>query len=181
MYKKIINLILIFFISISYAQQDSDDFEVKKISDDLFQQILSEHNEQISESKEEPKPRKNLNLVIKSLEENYNINSEYNFGDDFCPNDNFCELIANKIHVQFFGITVKANTNSSATPEQYLKTCSAILSGLTDSNIELSESIVIQAFNQASQNGQTNQDFNNVNFKVKPKTNGLLECNFWKK
>ena len=124
--------------------------------------------------------------IVSSLKDNYNIEAGIFedmplYLDKLCSSDTACQIYAGKTQIQVVYKTVEALTSSRVTPQYYQNVCSAILIGLTDSNKDLAEDIITQAFDYASKNGSSQTEVMGVKITVEPKKNNynLLSCEFY--
>lgn len=127
-------------------------------------------------SAEKTIPETYIEQVVKSLEDNYGLVAEKNFGDSYCPNSKYCEALVGPIQIQAIGFSVDALTSTRAEPSDYLKVCSAIFQALSGAEINMVEATVLNAFNQASKSGRVSTKLGNTDFTVTPQSNGLLQC-----
>ena len=124
--------------------------------------------------------------IVNSLKDNYNIEAGIFedmplYLDKLCSSDTACQIYAGKTQIQVVYKTVEALTSSRVTPQYYQNVCSAILIGLTDSNKDLAEDIITQAFDYASKNGSAKSETLGVEITIKPdSSNNLLGCSFYK-
>ena len=124
--------------------------------------------------------------IVNSLKDNYNIEAGSFedmplYLDKLCYSDTACQIYAGKTQIQVVYKTVEALTSSRVTPQYYQNVCSAILIGLTDSNKDLAEDIITQAFDYASKNGSAKSETLGVEITIKPdSSNNLLGCSFYK-
>ncbi len=124
--------------------------------------------------------------IVSSLKDNYNIEAGIFedmplYLDKLCSSDTACQIYAGKTQIQVVYKTVEALTSSRVTPQYYQNVCSAILIGLTDSNKDLAEDIITQAFDYASKNGSAKSETLGVEITIKPdSSNNLLGCSFYK-
>lgn len=128
--------------------------------------------------------KRNIDTVIKSLKDNYNISAINEWNKSFCSNENFCEAYADKVQIQAIRASVDVLINSDVTPSYYQTVCSAVLIGLTGINKELAEQTIVSNFNNAAKNGGTGgvtgEQFG-VDVKIRPNSSGLLGCRFYKR
>ena len=143
---------------------------------DTSQPVKMEESEDVS--REPTNPERNIALVVKALSDAYGINAEYNFGDKFCPNQNYCEAIADGVQVQAIGYKVSALTSTTVPPATYQKVCASILYGLSGAHLDLVEQSTVAAFNFAAQNNGAKATLGKVDVSVTPRSNGLLECSY---
>lgn len=128
----------------------------------------------------------NMDDVVKSLKENYNIVAT-NFDDKeikdnkTCLHDKFCEVYAKKVQIHTTLKNVEAYTNSKVTPKHYQQVCNAIMIGLTGANKELVEQQMPQYFNYASKNGRSTWEALGIEITIAPDSSNLLGCSFYKK
>ena len=126
-------------------------------------------------------PQLNFEAVIQTLKNDFDSKVEYNFGDTFCPQPNYCQAIADGIQVIGMGHIVEANTSIKASPMTYQTVCAAILSGLSGANPETAWAINKQAFDYAAQNGRAETKLGNVDIKIRPdSSSNLLQCQYVK-
>ena len=124
--------------------------------------------------------------IVNSLKDNYNIEAGSFedmplYLDKLCSSDTACQIYAGKTQIQVVYKTVEALTSSRVTLQYYQNVCSAILIGLTDSNKDLAEDIITQAFDYASKNGSAKSETLGVEITIKPdSSNNLLGCSFYK-
>lgn len=124
--------------------------------------------------------------IVNSLKDNYNIEAGSFedmplYLDKLCSSDTACQIYAGKTQIQVVYKTVEALTSSRVTPQYYQNVCSAIFIGLSNSNKDLAEDIITQAFDYASKNGSAKSETLGVELKVEPDNmTGLLECRFYK-
>jgi hypothetical protein len=128
---------------------------------------------------------KNIQNVIKSLKENYDIsavgfNNSKLIQKDICLNENFCEVYADKVQIQAVSKNIEALTSSKVTPLYYQQVCSAIMIGLTDANREIIEQQIPEYFNYASKNGKSKWKALGVEITIAPDSQNLLGCSFYK-
>lgn len=136
--------------------------------------------------KDEPKlaardrnPRLNFEAVLHTLQNKYSIRPEYNFGNEYCPRENFCEALAKRVHIQAIGHIVTAFTDTRLDPADYVTVCNGILEGLSQANGKLVIAANQQAFAAATSTpGGVQSRLGNVTIRVTPKSNGLLECSY---
>ena len=149
-------------------------------------QQIDEPSEAKSTQKEMTVSRKNIEAVIYSLKNNYDIvGSEFSYDenqnfDDLCWNDRSCEVFADTVQIQATHHSVEALTSSQVTPQYYQAVCSAIMIALTGANRELIEQQIPQFFNYASQNGRSRWEVLGIEVTVAPDHRGLLGCDFYK-
>lgn len=160
------------------------DFYSKKIEKQKEIKLTAE-----ARAKEEPikvekftQTRKNIKLIIESLDKNYGIKAKNEGREDFCSHDRFCEVYADTVQIQAFGYKVDPLSSSQVTPAYYQQVCSAVLIALSGgANKELVEQTIVQSFNYAAQNGGARANVLGVDMRITPNHRGLLECSFFKK
>ena len=119
--------------------------------------------------------------IVNSLKDNYIFEDRPLCLDKLCSSDTACQIYAGKTQIQVVYKTVEALTSSRVTLQYYQNVCSAILIGLTDSNKDLAEDIITQAFDYASKNGSAKSETLGVEITIKPdSSNNLLGCSFYK-
>lgn len=128
---------------------------------------------------ESKNPRLNFNAVVETLRGEFKTKVEYSFGDNFCPQPNYCEAIANGIQITAMGHIVDARTSIKASPKTYQTVCAGILTALSGANSEVAWSINKQAFDYAAQNGRAETELGNVMIKIRPdSSSNLLQCQY---
>ena len=132
------------------------------------------------EEPQKPKnPQLNFDAVVDSLKNEFKVKVEYNFGDKFCSQPNYCQAFADGILVTGMGHIVDAATSIKASPKTYQTVCAAILSGLSGANKEIVWSMNKQAFDFAAQNGRAETKLGNVDIKITAdSSNNLLKCSY---
>ena len=128
-----------------------------------------------------PHTRRNIQLVVESLDKNYGIKAKNEFREDYCIHDKFCVVQADTVQIQANGYIVEPLPSSQVTPAYYQQVCSAVLIALSGgADKELAEQIIVQHFNYAAQNGSARSDVLGVDLRVTPDSRNILGCRFVK-
>ena len=127
----------------------------------------------------------NMNDIVKSLKENYNIDATNIDGkianrDNFCVNNDACATYVDLIQIKTYFKKVITYASSQVSPKLYQQVCSGIMIGLTRANKELIEQQMPQYFNYASKNGRSTWEALGIEITIAPDSSGLLECSFFK-
>ena len=187
----IIGIILIISVFISLIDDSTD----TKKTNNTKQKVSNNIEKEPKEVEKFIHAKKNMRLVIKSLDNNYGIKALYDeplkghpnelideHKKDYCfNNDRSCFANADYVQINSYGYRVAILSSSKVTPTYYQQVCSAALIALSGANKELVEQIIVQNFNYASQNGSAISTALGVNMEIKPVSTGLLECSFVKK
>ena len=135
--------------------------------------------------KKETLTSKNIYNIINGLKTNYNItatgfNNSKLDANRICTNGTFCAVYAKHVQIQTFGNIISVITNKKVAPKYYLIVCSATLISLAKINKELSEATILQYFGFALENGESQGNVYGIKIKVRPNSQGLLSCTFYK-
>lgn len=145
-----------------------------------FDLLTKQFNNQVT-IKKKSLSKRNIDLVVKSLYDNYNINATNEYNKDLCVNDNFCEIYADTVQIQAVKAMIDPLSSIKVTPKYYQQVCSAVLIAISGANKELAEQTITQYFNYASKNGDVRTEVLGIEMKVIANSNGLLECGFYKR
>jgi len=147
-----------------------------------FDLLTKQFNNQAKKTvKNKSLSKKNIELVVKSLNDNYNIKATNEYNKDFCVNDNFCQVFADTVQIQAVKAMIDPLSSIKVTPKYYQQVCSAVLIAISGANKELAEQTITQYFNYASKNGAVRAEVLGIEMKVIPNSSGLLECGFYKR
>lgn len=125
------------------------------------------------------------NKVIKMLKDVYNIDIEeekHNYNNYF-QMETTNESIEKRVVIDFVAHTANVFTNSNASSEEYLASCSAIFMTLTGiKDRDLSEQTLLQMFDDVGQvrRERTSYTSHKVEVTIEPDNKGLLGCQFYK-
>lgn len=178
---------LAFVVLVVLAATFFQDSSKQTQTQELKQEIKTTQKEVKSNERTEATIATKITLdIVNSLKNNYGIEAGIFedmplYLDKLCSSDTACQIYAGKTQIQVVYKTVEALTSSRVTPQYYQNVCSAILIGLTDSNKDLAEDIITQAFDYASKNGSAKSETLGVEITIKPdSSNNLLGCSFYK-
>ena len=105
------------------------------------------------------------------------------FGLPFCREDGeWCEGDADEwIRIQAYGRgIIEVMTTSQLPHSQYRDVCAAAFAGLSGAAMSFADEVIAEAFQIASAQGSFNQDIQGVEIEVRPSSDDVLGCQFFK-
>lgn len=161
--------------------------EAKQKEAQRLAQVQAETKEQ--ESKEDTrkaklvaKTKRMTDSIAAAMRQHYKIEPQPLLPNTpFCREDGYCTLVAGNFDIRVYGAGIaEIPTTTQSTHANYREICAAVFSAISGSNLDFSAEAVNGAFLKASQVGSFKYELAGTQISIRPDSNGVMGCRFFK-